>query len=242
MLDPRKGIINKRLGRVKRIIAISSGKGGVGKSLVASTLALTLARKGFEVGLFDADFTSPSTHLILGVKGAKPKEERGIIPAQVHGLKYSSIVAYSKEKALPLRGADVSNALMELFAATVWGRLDFLIVDMPPGISDATLDVIRLVKGINFLIVTTPSPLAFETVKKLLELLAELKVPVIGVVENMKIKESKFIFQSVTNAGFRFLGDLPFDPTVEESLGDVDALLKTDFAKRLAEVASKSLP
>ncbi|MEM3641579.1 MAG: P-loop NTPase [Candidatus Bathyarchaeia archaeon] len=239
MLDPRESIINKRLGGVKCIIAVSSGKGGVGKSLVASTLALTLARKNFKVGLFDADFTSPSTHLILGVKDVKPKEERGIIPVHVHGLKYVSIVAYSKEKVLPLRGADVSNALMELFAATLWGDLDFLILDMPPGISDATLDVIRLVKGINFLMVTTPSPLAFETVKKLLELLAELKVPVIGVIENMKVREGTFVSRNVTDMGFSFLGDLPFDPKVEDSLGDVGALLKTDFAKKLAELVSK---
>ncbi|MEM1551290.1 MAG: P-loop NTPase [Candidatus Bathyarchaeia archaeon] len=239
MLDPRESIINKRLEGVKRIVAVSSGKGGVGKSLVASTLALTVARENFKVGLFDADFTSPSTHLILGVKDVKLKEERGITPAYVHGLKYVSIVAYSKEKVLPLRGADVSNALMELFAATVWGDLDLLIIDMPPGISDATLDLIRLVKGINFLIVTTPSPLAFETVKKLLGLLAELKVPVVGVVENMKIRESDFIMQNVGNAGFRFLGELPFDPKVEDSLGDVNSLLKTDFAKKLAEIVSK---
>ncbi|MEM3554125.1 MAG: P-loop NTPase [Candidatus Bathyarchaeia archaeon] len=239
MLDPRESIINKRLEGVKRIVAVSSGKGGVGKSLVASTLALTVARENFKVGLFDADFTSPSTHLILGVKDVKLKEEKGITPAYVHGLKYVSIVAYSKEKVLPLRGADVSNALMELFAATVWGDLDFLIIDMPPGISDATLDLIRLVKGINFLIVTTPSPLAFETVKKLLGLLAELKVPVVGVVENMKIRESDFTMQNVGNAGFRFLGELPFDPKVEDSLGDVNSLLKTDFAKKLAEIVSK---
>jgi ATP-binding protein involved in chromosome partitioning len=241
MLDPRENIINKRLERVKHIIAVSSGKGGVGKSLVASTLALTLARKNFGVGLFDADFTGPSTHLILGVKDVKPKEEKGIIPAQVHGLKYVSIVAYSKENTLPLRGVDASNALIELFATTIWEDLDFLIIDMPPGISDATLDVIRLVKGIKFLIVTTPSMLAFETVKKLLKLLAELKVPVLGVIENMKINESKFIRQNATDMGFHFLGWLPFDLKVEDSLGDINALLETDFAKRLAETISKIL-
>jgi ATP-binding protein involved in chromosome partitioning len=104
MLDPRENIINKRLERVKHIIAVSSGKGGVGKSLVASTLALTLTRKNFKVGLFDLDFTSPSTHLILGVKNAKPKEKRGIIPAQVHGLKYVSIVALLKGNAIAFKG------------------------------------------------------------------------------------------------------------------------------------------
>jgi ATP-binding protein involved in chromosome partitioning len=110
---------------------------------------------------------------------------------------------------------------------------------MPPGISDATLDLIRLVKGIKFLIVTTPSPLAFETVKKLLGLLRELKVPVVGVVENMKIRKDAFVSRNVADAGFSSLGDLPFDPKVEETLGNVDALLETDFAKKLAEIVSK---
>ena len=106
-----------------------------------------MARKNLKVGLIDLDFTSPSTHLILGVKDAKPKGERGMIPAEVHGLKYVSIVAYSKEKALPLRRADISNALIELFATTIWGNLDFLIIDMPPSISDATPDLTRLLRA-----------------------------------------------------------------------------------------------
>lgn len=239
MADPRIDIISRRLEEVKRIIAVSSGKGGVGKSLIASTLALTLAKENFKVGLFDADFTSPSTHLILGVEEIKPKEEKGIVPTEVHGLKYMSIVAYSREKTLPLRGADVSNALIELFSVTLWGDLDFLIIDVPPGISDVTLDMIRLVKNIEFLVVSTPSPLAFETVKKLLTLLRELKVSVIGVVENMKVKQSPFIRQKVAEAGIPFFGEIHFDSKVEDALGNVNLLLKTDFAKKLKEIVSK---
>ncbi|MGQ9539299.1 MAG: P-loop NTPase [Candidatus Bathycorpusculaceae bacterium] len=239
MADPRIDIISRRLEKVKRITAVSSGKGGVGKSLIASTLALTLTKENFKVGLFDADFTSPSTHLILGVEEIKPKEEKGIVPMEVHGLKYMSIVAYSREKTLPLRGADVSNALIELFSVTLWGDLDFLIIDMPPGISDVTLDMIRLVKNIEFLVVSTPSPLAFETVKKLLTLLRELKVSVIGVVENMKVKQSPFIRQKVAEAGIPFFGEIPFDSKVEDALGNINLLLKTDFAKKLKEIVSK---
>jgi ATP-binding protein involved in chromosome partitioning len=237
-LDPRITIINERLRQVKRIIAVSSGKGGVGKSLVASTLALILARKNYRVGLFDADFTSPSTHVILGVKEIQSKEEKGIIPMHVHGFKYMSIVAYSREEALPLRGMDVSNALIELFAVTRWGTLDFLIIDMPPGISDVTLDLVKLVKGVEFLIVTTSSLLVFETVKKLAKLLMELKVPVIGVVENMKMKESSFIKQQVTAMNLTFLGEIPFDSKIEEALGRVDVLTETFFARKLAEAIS----
>lgn len=240
MLDPRVSIINERLKHVKRILAVSGGKGGVGKSLVASTLALILARKNYRVGLFDVDFTSPSTHAILGIEKIQHREERGIIPPEIHGLKYLSIVAYSYDKPLPLRGADISNALTELFAVVRWGNLDFLIIDMPPGISDATLDMMRLVERIEFLIVTSSSPLAFETVKKLAGLLLDLKVPVVGVLENMKMKESRYVKQQVASMGFIFLGEIPFDPKVEDALGNVDMLMKTDFAKKLAEIVSSN--
>ena len=242
MADPRIGIIEERLKGVNNIIAVSSGKGGVGKSLIASTLALTLARRGYKVGLFDLDFTSPSTHVILGVEGLQPKEEKGIIPPQVHGLRYMSIVYYSGEYASPLRGADVSNALIELLAITRWNNLDFLIIDMPPGISDATLDIIRLVKRTNFLIVTTPSRLAFETVRKLIDLLSELRIPIMGVVENMKMKESQFIQQQVEDRGITFLGEIRFDAELEEAIGNVNKLLATQFGKKLGEIAKNLEP
>ena len=236
MADPRIGIIEERLKGVNNIIAVSSGKGGVGKSLIASTLALTLARRDYKVGLFDLDFTSPSTHVILGVEGLQPKEEKGIIPPQVHGLRYMSIVYYSGEYASPLRGADVSNALIELLAITRWNNLDFLIMDMPPGISDATLDIIRLVKRIEFLIVTTPSRLAFETVRKLINLLSELGIPIMGVIENMKMKESRFIQQQIEGRDITFWGEIRFDAELEEAIGKVNKLLATQFGKKIREI------
>jgi len=103
MADPRISIIEERLKGLNNIIAVSSGKGGVGKSLIASLLAVILARKGYKVGLFDLDFTSPSTHVILGVENVHPEEEYGIIPPQVHDLKYMSIVYYSGKHVSPLR-------------------------------------------------------------------------------------------------------------------------------------------
>jgi ATP-binding protein involved in chromosome partitioning len=239
MADPRISIINERIKEIRNIIAVSSGKGGVGKSLVASTLALTLAKKGYSVGLFDLDFTSPSTHVILGIESIQPKEDKGLVPPYVHGLKYMSIVYYSGEYASPLRGADVSNALIELLAITRWGKLDFLVVDMPPGIGDATLDLLRLIKNIKFLIVTTSSLLAFETVRKLVTLLEALKVPIIGVVENMKMNDSKVIQQKVQSLGVAFLGEVPFDVKIEESIGKTKKLLKTVFAEKIEEIASK---
>ncbi|MCD6263633.1 P-loop NTPase [Candidatus Bathyarchaeota archaeon] len=241
MVDPRRAIIGERLRGVENIIAVSSGKGGVGKSMIASTLALILARKGLRVGLFDLDFTSPATHLILGVGDLYPEEEYGIIPPRVHGLRYMSIVYYSKGETLPLRGADISNALIELLSVTRWGVLDFLIVDMPPGISDAALDVIRLIEGLKFLIVTTPSRLAFETVGKFMRLLSELDIRILGVIENMKISDSTFIQEQVEGRGVRFWGDIPFDRRLEETIGDVDRLLETEFAKKLKELVDKNL-
>src|SRR3989304_1794336 len=208
MVDPRTTIINQRLKKIRRIIAVSSGKGGVGKSLVATTLALTLAHKGYKTGLFDIDFTSPSTHVILGAENTKPKEEKGLVPPTIKGLEYMSLIYFTKDQAAPLRGEDTSNALIELLSVTRWSELDFLVIDMPPGIGDAVLDLIRLVKRIEFLIVTTSSQLAFETVKKLVSLLQDLKVPIIGVVENMEMSNAKSIRQQTEKLGIAFLGEM----------------------------------
>jgi ATP-binding protein involved in chromosome partitioning len=240
-MDPRTTVINERLRRINRIIAVSSGKGGVGKSLVATTLALTLARRGCKVGLFDLDFTSPSTHLILGVKDAQPKEEKGLVPPVVNGLAYMSLVYFSGEQAAPLRGADVSNALIELFSVTQWGELDFLVIDMPPGIGDAMLDLVRLVARIEFLIVTTSSRLAFETVKKQVRLLQDLKVPIIGVVENMKMDGANGVKQGTEKLGVRFLAEVSYDSEVEVGIGDVMRLLGTTFAQRIGKVVASNI-
>jgi ATP-binding protein involved in chromosome partitioning len=240
MIDPRTSTINKRLKKINKIIAISSGKGGVGKSLIATTLALTLAKKNYEVGLFDLDFTSPSTHLILGAKDAKPKEEKGIIPPIVKGIEYMSLIYYTGDHATPLRGTDISNALIELLSLTKWSELDFLIIDMPPGIGDATLDLIRLVKNIEFLIVTTSSQLAFETVKKLTSLLQNLKIPIIGVIENMKMNETTKIKQQTEKLGLAFLGEIPYDPKVEGAIGDETKLLETTLAQKVKEIATSN--
>lgn len=240
MSDPRISVINERLGGIRNIIAVSSGKGGVGKSLTASVLALTLVKKGYSVGLFDLDFTSPSTHIILGIEEIQPKEEKGIIPPKVYGLEYMSIIYYTGDYVSPLRGADVSNALIELLSITKWGKLDFLIMDMPPGIGDVTLDIIRLIKNAKFLIVTTPSQLAFETVRKLGSLLKELKIPIVGIVENMKMDESKYIQQQVQQLDVMFLGTVPFTPKIEETIGSPNNLLENIFAKKVEAIIKKA--
>ena len=239
MADPRISIIEERLRNIKHIIAVSSGKGGVGKSLVASILALILARKGFNVGLFDLDFTSPSTHLILGVEGLMPEEDKGVVPPLTNGIRYMSITYYSGENVSPLRGSDISNALIELLAITRWNSLDYLIIDMPPGISDSTLDLLRLVRRVKFLIVTSPSKLAFETVRKLIALLREMNFPIIGLIENMDMKGSPYIREMAERLRINYLGSIPFDFALEDALGDVDALLKTKFSESLMKIVDE---
>ena len=237
MVDPRTSIINERLTRIGRIIAVSSGKGGVGKSMVATTLALTLAHNGCKVGLFDLDFTSPSTHIILGAQNVQPKEEKGLVPPTVNGLEYMSLVYFVGNNPAPLRGVDVSNALIELLAVTQWRALDFLVIDMPPGIGDVILDLVRLIKRIEFLIVTTPSLLAFETVKKQVELLCELKMPIIGVVENMKMDVAEGVEVETGKLGLKYLGEIPYDPQVEGAIGKEKELLNTVIGKKLRKIA-----
>jgi ATP-binding protein involved in chromosome partitioning len=239
VIDPRTSVINERLARISRIIAVSSGKGGVGKSMVATILALTLKNDGCKVGLFDLDFTSPSTHIILNAQNKQPKEDKGIIPPTVQGLEYMSLIYFVGNNPAPLRGVDISNALIELLSVTQWGKLDFLIIDMPPGIGDALLDLVRLIKRIEFLIVTTPSLLAFETVKKQVTLLRELKMPIIGVIENMKMDKAQGVKQETGKLGLKFLGEISFDPHIEGAIGDEAKLLATAISKKIQQVADK---
>ena len=241
MTDPRTSVINERLAWISRIIAVSSGKGGVGKSMVATTLALTLAKNGCKAGLFDLDFTSPSTHIILGAKNVQPKEEKGLIPPVVQGLEYMSLIYFVGDNPAPLRGADVSNALIELLAVTQWGKLDYLVIDMPPGIGDAILDLVRLVKRIEFLIVTTPSLLAFETVKKQVALLCELKMPLIGVIENMKMDKAQGVQIETEKLKLKYLGSIPLDLKVEDSIGNTSKLLNSAVGKKIQQIADTNI-
>jgi len=222
---------------VGRVVAVSSGKGGVGKSMVATATARSLAERRLRVGLLDVDWTSPSTHVILGVEGLYPEEEYGIVPPTAHGLNYMSIVHYSLDEPAPLRGEDVSNAIIELLAITRWSNLDYLIVDMPPGIGDATLDTLRLIPRIEFMVVTTPSVVAYQSVKRLLLLLRDLRIPVIGVLENMVMSRNSYVKEEVESLSLRYLGALEYDDGLEAAIGDPARLMKTKFGKGVAELS-----
>lgn len=239
-MDPRLNVIDERLSGVKRIFAISGGKGGVGKSSVSSMLALVLKSMGKEVGLLDLDLSGPTDHVILGFEDAFPEEEKGIIPPLVNGIKFMSIVYFSGENPLPLRGEDYSNVIIELLAITRWDNLDYLIIDMPPGIGDTTLDVMRVIKNLEFIMVGNHSKLTIETLKKVLQMSKELKKKVSGVIENMSFSESDKRENKLVSLGVIFLGEIGFDSAYESSLGNVDRLLETQFAEDLQTIISNN--
>lgn len=232
-MDPRLSVIKKRFENVKKIIAVSGGKGGIGKSLTASTLSLCLTRHSRRTGLLDLDFCGPSTHVILGLDGVYPEEERGIVPPEIHGIKYMSIVPFTGSHPSPLRGSEVSNAIIEILAVTRWGPLEYLIIDMPPGTGDTVLDVIRLIGKSEFLLVTTPSAIALAVMKRELIMLKELDVPVMGVLLNMKLKDKTAVAEEIAGLKVPFLGSIDFDYALEEALGNPEKLLKTNFARQL---------
>ncbi len=236
MLDPRLSIIDERLRGINRLIAISSGKGGVGKSLIAATSALILAETGFRAGLLDLDFTNPSSSVILGARSAYPIEDRGVVPPKIAGVEYVSITFFTGDKPSPLRGEDLTNAFIEVLALTKWSSLDYLILDTPPGLSDLLLDLLRLVKRLSFLIVTTPSRLSLETVRKLIALLKSVKAPIIGVIEKMVMDDYTPFEDEIEKLDVKFLGSVPFDPEIENVLGNPGKILKTKFADKLSKI------
>lgn len=238
MADPRLVQIDVCLRHVGRIIAVTGGKGGIGKSLVASTLALDLARAGRRVGLLDLDLTGPCDHLVLGVDGLFPREEAGIVPPVAHGIHFMSVTHFSGAEPAPLRGADVSNALIELLAITRWGVLDVLVIDMPPGLGDAALDAVRLLGRAEFLVVATAARVVRETVKRTLRLLDQVGAGVLGVVENMARDGGDEVGELAAEFGIPLLGVLPLDGEVEEAMGDVERLANTAFARALARVGA----
>jgi len=239
MIDPRVAAVESRLADVKRIVAVTGGKGGIGKSLVSSALAVALARAGKRTGLFDLDLTGPSDHLLLGVECGFPSEEFGIDPKQHHGIGFMSIAHFAGETPVPLRGDDITNALLELLAITRWGKLDTLVIDMPPGLGDATLDTMRLLRRAEFLVVTTPSRVVREVVRRTLRFLSEQKAEVIGVVENMATGDDSAARDLARDYELPFLGSLPFDDSVEAASGNVESLSATPFFAALLAVAGR---
>jgi len=225
------------LGGVKNIIAVVSGKGGVGKSTVSANLALALAESGAKVGLMDADIYGPSQHIMFGIRGERPlmKDNGGkglILPIEKFGIKVMSIGLLIDEKqAVVWRGPMVSSAIRQFVSDVDWGELDYLIIDMPPGTGDIHLTIVQSVPVTGVIVVTTPQLVALADAKKGIAMFgqAQLKVPVIGLVENMsyftptELPDNKYyIFgkngglQLAEEFDIPFLGQIPLVQNIRE--------------------------
>lgn len=178
---------------VKNIIAVASGKGGVGKSTVAANLALGLARQGAKVGIVDADIYGPSQHIMFGVENDAPgpgqfNGQSKMKPVESYGVKINSVgFLAGPNQAVALRGPMATKALSQLFYDTVWGELDYLIVDLPPGTGDIQISLCSQVKLTGAVVVCTPQPVAISDARKGIALfqIPQLNVPILGLVENM---------------------------------------------------------
>jgi len=217
---------------VKHVIGVVSGKGGVGKSFVTSSLASMMAKAGYKVGILDADITGPSIPKMFGVKGQVMGDERGIIPMESKdGIKIISINLMMDNEEAPVvwRGPVIAGAVKQFWSETYWGEIDYLFVDMPPGTGDVPLTVFQSLPVNGIVIVTSPQELVQMIVKKAYNMANMMNIPVLGVVENFSFLkcpdcgkqihifgESKI--EEVSNMlGVNLLGKLPLDPAYAEA-------------------------
>jgi ATP-binding protein involved in chromosome partitioning len=183
-----RGSQQEALPGVRNIIAVGSGKGGVGKSTVAANLAAALALEGAAVGLLDADIYGPSQARMFGVEGKRlmADDEKNILPLRNHGVKVISIANLVEDgQALTWRGPILHGTLTQMLKQTVWGELDYLVVDLPPGTGDVQLSLVQLVTVAGAVLVTTPQDVALMDVRRAYTMLRKTHVPVLGVIENM---------------------------------------------------------
>jgi ATP-binding protein involved in chromosome partitioning len=227
-MHPHGGTPQKiALPHIKAVIAVASGKGGVGKSTVATNLALALAGSGAQVGLMDADIYGPSVPIMMGVKGVIDQQTTQL-PLNVHGLKLMSIgFLVPATQAVIWRGPMVDRALKQFLTDINWGPLDYLVIDLPPGTGDAQLTLTQNAPLTGAVIVTTPQDVALIDARKGLEMFRQVRVPVLGIVENMSYftgpdGKPVYIFghgggkKLASEAGVSFLGEIPIDPRVTE--------------------------
>ena len=227
----RGGAERKPVEGVKNIIAIASNKGGVGKSTVASNLAIALAKHGAKVGLLDADITGPNIPTMMGFEaGFMQQAEGGLKPQDKYGVKVCSI-GFALPKGTPVvwRGPMIGTAVRDFLHNIPWGELDYLIVDLPPGTSDASMSMVQEAPIAGAVIVSTPQTVAIEDATKAVAMFDRLQVPVFGIVENM----SYFVATDTGNVyeifghggaakaaddlGLEFLGEIPLDQATREA-------------------------
>ena len=256
----------KLLPNVKNIIAVSSGKGGVGKSTTAVNLALALAAEGAQVGILDADIYGPSQPTMLGVRG-RPETivENTLEPLKGHGLQVMSIgFLIDEDNPMVWRGPMATSAMEQLLQQTNWQNLDYLIVDMPPGTGDIQLTLSQKVPVTGAIVVTTPQDIALIDAKKGLKMFEKVGIPILGIVENMSIyvcpncNHQEHIFgqgggqKMCEQYGVNFLGSLPLNLSIRQDAdsgnptvaadpeGAISAIYKTIARKIAIQVADMS--
>jgi Mrp family chromosome partitioning ATPase len=254
-----EGIDKLPKGRIGQIIAVSSGKGGVGKSLVTALLAVELRRHGFSVGILDADLTGASIAKILGVKDRPVPIPDGLVPPVSRtGIKLMSmsLLMDRDDAALIWRGPMINNAIRQFYSDVEWGELDFLLADLPPGTSDAPLTVFQSIPVDAALIVSSPQDLAVMIVSKAINLAKIMKAPVLGLIENMSYvtcpdcaRKIELFGRSTGQeasraAGIEFLGSLPVNPMISQLCdeGKIEEYKSPEFgaiAQRLIEKIRK---
>jgi Mrp family chromosome partitioning ATPase len=219
------------LNCIKRVIGVVSGKGGVGKSLVASMLSVMMRRKGYKVGILDADITGPSIPKMFGITKKAEGSEFGVYPQKSHnGISVMSVNLLLEKDDSPViwRGPVVSGMVKQFWTDVIWGDIDYLFLDMPPGTGDVPLTVFQSIPLDGIIIVTSPQDLVSMIVKKAYNMAKSMNIPVLGIVENMSYlkcpecgKEIKLFGESKIGAvaeklGIKVLGTMPIDPAVAE--------------------------
>lgn len=250
----------KQLPGVKHVIAVASGKGGVGKSTVSANLALAFAKQGKRVGLLDADIYGPSQHIMLGLKDHTPEmtEQRKMIPVNRYGVEMISFGFFVKpEEAVVWRGPMIGRMLQQFVQDVIWGELDVLVIDLPPGTGDAQLTLTQILPLSGAVIVSTPQDVALADAIKGINMFQKVNVPVLGVIENMSYFEcpqchhKSHIFShagakhKAEEMGVDFLGELPLEETTRTAGDQGKPIVEKDPAgeqsKRFMQIADKVL-
>ncbi len=249
------------LPKVKNVVLVGAGKGGVGKSTVAVNLACALSRHGAKVGLLDADFYGPSVPLMTGInRSPASKDGKTIEPLEAHGLKVMSIgFLIEPNQALVWRGPMLHGALLQLVRDVNWGELDYLILDLPPGTGDVALTLSQQVRAAGAVLVTTPQDVALADVVRAKEMFDKVHIPVLGIVENMSVfvcphcEHETNIFskgggkKAAELMGIGYLGELPIDLATREGgdagmpivMAQPDSVIGKRFMELAAAVAGR---
>lgn len=248
---------NESHNNIRNVIAVASGKGGVGKSTISVNIAVSLAKMGVKVGLLDADIYGPNIPMMMGVDGLpeQTSEDKKIIPAQAHGVKIISI-GFMVQNGVPLiwRGPMLNSAIRQFVNDVDWGDIDYLIVDLPPGTGDAQLSLVQTISITGGVIVTMPQQVSLDDARRGLNMFKNMELPILGVVENMSYLElpdgkKMEIFGAgggetlATEAETVFFGGIPIDPTVREGGDEGNPIVisnpESDAAKKLSEIAGE---